>query len=543
METILSGWLIKSPPERRPWNIIKQHWKKRFFVLCQLFTSSHKNDRLQLALEYFDSENKCCKKGRIDLENCDDIQSGLRCPPHENVFSMRTKYRGQLRVYYLAAESFEEMDRWVQSLCTVLNHRPASQCLRQMPVMSGYDLVSYSSERSRRGRDPFSSRRASFHCPRTSHRPPGSREQIRNNSSDVGLCSNDTQSSFLDSVSSFNFPPSKPSSDCYIPLGECYSGPRREKLTTASDEDFFSVGRYGSLRRRDRATPSTFDRSVAKHARESRSYSNLSADYFKTPSNARRDRPPRRPQAAGRPPTISGTRPRAAQPPVRTANSSRLAVPGKMHTTKTVFLNNSFASSRPFLESERNPYMNSLWERNFRTVPLHPRQSFEAQRNPRWYERRHDVQLPMKNYNRSFESDSSCDEGDDETSPSTFNEYPSSYMNNSRRQPVVHYRHPPPSRPHHQPPRHHASLHYLDLDLDSCCLDDSDRNEARKPVENQQPLHGRTRRASRSARDVTQYCQIDFCKTKGLQETRIDVESERKNSDRSVENSAPTSFF
>ncbi|XP_031564971.1 GRB2-associated-binding protein 1-like isoform X2 [Actinia tenebrosa] len=100
-KVIYAGYLKKSPPERRLWRT----WHKRYFVL-----KSNKT------LTYYPNEKDTRPvKDPVDLRQCLSIEANLR---HNNksfkyVFSINTTNR----VYYLVAESQNEMEKWVNLLC------------------------------------------------------------------------------------------------------------------------------------------------------------------------------------------------------------------------------------------------------------------------------------------------------------------------------------------------------------------------------------------------------------------------------------------
>jgi len=63
-------------------------------------------------------------KGSIDLDQCHQVDCGLsyKCGKisRSNLFNIQTKHR----IYYLSADTFEEMNSWVQSLCQACGLRP-----------------------------------------------------------------------------------------------------------------------------------------------------------------------------------------------------------------------------------------------------------------------------------------------------------------------------------------------------------------------------------------------------------------------------------
>ncbi|GAB6021549.1 hypothetical protein CHUAL_004148 [Chamberlinius hualienensis] len=114
MEPIVGGWLKKSPPDKRLW---RAKWRRRWFVL-----KSSGQIPGQYMLEYF-TDQSCRKlKGRIDLDQCEQVDVGVsldgvlhRKSTYEHVFDIRTPKR----IYYLVAEREVDMNKWVDSICSV----------------------------------------------------------------------------------------------------------------------------------------------------------------------------------------------------------------------------------------------------------------------------------------------------------------------------------------------------------------------------------------------------------------------------------------
>ncbi|GAB0100597.1 Protein daughter of sevenless [Sergentomyia squamirostris] len=101
------GWLVKSPPTKRIW---RARWRRRWFTLKQGEFPG------QYFLEYY--TDKSCKKlkGTIDLDQCEQVDAGL-CMERkfQHVFNVKTPNR----IYYLAADSDEDMRFWVNCICKV----------------------------------------------------------------------------------------------------------------------------------------------------------------------------------------------------------------------------------------------------------------------------------------------------------------------------------------------------------------------------------------------------------------------------------------
>ncbi|XP_059144818.1 GRB2-associated-binding protein 1-like isoform X2 [Physella acuta] len=123
-----SGWMTKSPPERRlntTFRIFRAQWKRRYFVLRK--PSGSLPD--QYELHYYKDEQCNSRKGSIDLEQCEQIIEALDSDIFPNLLAIKTFCRNKVRTYYLAADTEQEMNNWVQWLCHVCGLRPEDQHL------------------------------------------------------------------------------------------------------------------------------------------------------------------------------------------------------------------------------------------------------------------------------------------------------------------------------------------------------------------------------------------------------------------------------
>jgi protein daughter of sevenless len=70
-------------------------------------------------LEYYTDETLKKIKGRIDLDECDQVDAGLRLDrqkhKYQHMFDIKTSHR----IYYLAADTEEDMRGWVTCICEV----------------------------------------------------------------------------------------------------------------------------------------------------------------------------------------------------------------------------------------------------------------------------------------------------------------------------------------------------------------------------------------------------------------------------------------
>ncbi|BFZ24475.1 hypothetical protein BsWGS_27514 [Bradybaena similaris] len=121
-----SGWMTKSPPERQlrtHFKIFHAHWKKRFFVLRK------PNGSLpdQYELHYYKDQRCTNKKGSIDLDQCEQIIEALDSNVFPHLLAIKTSYKNKVRTYYLATDTEQDMNTWVQWLCLVCGLRPEDQ--------------------------------------------------------------------------------------------------------------------------------------------------------------------------------------------------------------------------------------------------------------------------------------------------------------------------------------------------------------------------------------------------------------------------------
>ncbi|CAG5134329.1 unnamed protein product [Candidula unifasciata] len=121
-----SGWMTKSPPERKlnsAFKIFRSQWKKRYFVLRK--PSGSLPD--QYELHYYKDQKCNTKKGSIDLEQCEQIIEALDSDVFPYLLAIKTYYKNKVRTYYLAADTEQEMNTWVQWLCHVCGLKPEDQ--------------------------------------------------------------------------------------------------------------------------------------------------------------------------------------------------------------------------------------------------------------------------------------------------------------------------------------------------------------------------------------------------------------------------------
>ncbi|XP_063239900.1 GRB2-associated-binding protein 2 [Bacillus rossius redtenbacheri] len=111
LEIVHAGWLTKSPPSKPIW---RARWRKRWFVL------RHSGELPgQYCLEYYTDHNCRKLKGKIDLDQCEQVDAGLRFENNKQKYQHMFDVKTPKRIYYLAAESEDDMNKWVEYVCHV----------------------------------------------------------------------------------------------------------------------------------------------------------------------------------------------------------------------------------------------------------------------------------------------------------------------------------------------------------------------------------------------------------------------------------------
>lgn len=117
-DVVHQGWLTKSPPlENRKQlfnqSLIQPKWRRRWFVLRQGTMPG------QFVLQYYVDSQARKLKGTIDLDQCEQVDSGLTFECGKIRFQFMFDIKTPRRVFYLAAEGEEEMNTWVDLVCRV----------------------------------------------------------------------------------------------------------------------------------------------------------------------------------------------------------------------------------------------------------------------------------------------------------------------------------------------------------------------------------------------------------------------------------------
>ncbi|MPC26713.1 Protein daughter of sevenless [Portunus trituberculatus] len=118
MEIVHEGMLKKAPPPKRLW---RAKWRMRWFVL--------RSGELpgQYFLEYYTDQTRRKLKGKIDLDQCDQVDAGIAFSNPKLEYKYMFDIKTPKRVYFLCAETEQEMNRWVDCVCHVCGLKIYSQ--------------------------------------------------------------------------------------------------------------------------------------------------------------------------------------------------------------------------------------------------------------------------------------------------------------------------------------------------------------------------------------------------------------------------------
>ncbi|KAM3623043.1 uncharacterized protein V6R79_006185 [Siganus canaliculatus] len=115
-DVVCSGWLRKSPPEKK---LRRYAWKKRWFVLRSGRLTGDPD-----VLEYYKNDHAKKPIRVIDLNLCEQVDAGLtfnkKDLEHSYIFDIKTIDR----IFYLVADTEEEMNKWVRCICDICGFNP-----------------------------------------------------------------------------------------------------------------------------------------------------------------------------------------------------------------------------------------------------------------------------------------------------------------------------------------------------------------------------------------------------------------------------------
>ncbi|XP_058884354.1 GRB2-associated-binding protein 1-like isoform X3 [Acipenser ruthenus] len=132
-DVVCSGWLRKSPPEKK---LRRYAWKKRWFVLRSGRLTGDPD-----VLEYYKNDHTKKPIRVIDLNLCEQVDAGLtfnkKDLEHSFIFDIKTIDR----VFYLVADTEEEMNKWVRCICDICGFNPTDEESGKHPNQSGNTVV------------------------------------------------------------------------------------------------------------------------------------------------------------------------------------------------------------------------------------------------------------------------------------------------------------------------------------------------------------------------------------------------------------------
>ncbi|XP_026178138.1 GRB2-associated-binding protein 1-like [Mastacembelus armatus] len=133
-DVVCEGWLRKSPPEKK---LRRYAWKRRWFVLRSGRLTGEPD-----VLQYYKNQHSRRPIGTINMNRCEQVDAGLSFTKKELENSYVFDLRTEERTWYLVAESEEDMNRWVSSICLLCGFNPTDDVPERPPVSSSSSLSS-----------------------------------------------------------------------------------------------------------------------------------------------------------------------------------------------------------------------------------------------------------------------------------------------------------------------------------------------------------------------------------------------------------------
>ncbi|KAM5192282.1 GRB2-associated-binding protein 1 isoform 2-T2 [Mantella aurantiaca] len=133
-EVVCSGWLRKSPPEKK---LKRFAWKRRWFVLRSGRLTGDPD-----VLEYYKNDHAKKPIRIIDLNLCEQVDAGLVFPKKEFENSFIFDIKTIDRIFYLVADSEEEMNKWVRNICDICGFNPTEEDVKphNVPVQAPMEI-------------------------------------------------------------------------------------------------------------------------------------------------------------------------------------------------------------------------------------------------------------------------------------------------------------------------------------------------------------------------------------------------------------------
>uniref|UniRef100_A0A8D0H761 GRB2 associated binding protein 2 n=1 Tax=Sphenodon punctatus TaxID=8508 RepID=A0A8D0H761_SPHPU len=128
---VCAGWLRKSPPEKK---LRRYAWKKRWFILRSGRMSGDPD-----VLEYYKNDHSKKPLRVINLNFCEQVDAGLTFNKKELQDSYVFDIKTSDRTFYLVAETEEDMNKWVRSICQICGFNQSEEntdSLRPIPAVS-----------------------------------------------------------------------------------------------------------------------------------------------------------------------------------------------------------------------------------------------------------------------------------------------------------------------------------------------------------------------------------------------------------------------
>ncbi|KAM5246040.1 GRB2-associated-binding protein 2 [Ctenodactylus gundi] len=131
-DVVCTGWLRKSPPEKK---LRRYAWKKRWFILRSGRMSGDPD-----VLEYYKNDHSKKPLRTINLHLCEQVDAGLTFNKKELQDSFVFDIKTRERTFYLVAETEEDMNKWVHSICQICGFNQAedgADALRSITATHG----------------------------------------------------------------------------------------------------------------------------------------------------------------------------------------------------------------------------------------------------------------------------------------------------------------------------------------------------------------------------------------------------------------------
>uniref|UniRef100_A0A3B4ETG5 GRB2-associated-binding protein 1-like n=1 Tax=Pundamilia nyererei TaxID=303518 RepID=A0A3B4ETG5_9CICH len=132
-DVVCEGWLRKSPPEKK---LRRYAWKRRWFVLRSGRLSGEPD-----VLQYYKNPHSRRPIRNINLNLCEQVDAGLSFTKKELESSFVFDLRTEERIWYLVAESEEDMNRWVTSICLLCGFNPTDDVSHTTTISTMTGLV------------------------------------------------------------------------------------------------------------------------------------------------------------------------------------------------------------------------------------------------------------------------------------------------------------------------------------------------------------------------------------------------------------------